>query len=272
MPMLAYSTRAIWNATHDIALMREFVPKLVKYMEWWQRRDHDGDGLVSIIHPWESGIDASPVYDPAFHMSPPNPLGMYFNFSRLHYLYHRLRWNEQAVLKGEAFNVEDVGVCSVYADGWGVLAKLAGEFDSRLADKCHDEQRKYQNAVIRKCWDRDAGRFVSFFHENGAEKASRAETVQTLLPLLLDDLPLNIQRVLVTKITDPGKFGLPYPVPSVARSEPAFNPNASLMLWRGPMWPATTWLVMEGLMKHGFTKEAAAILERWTELYSENGI
>ena len=66
MPMLAYSVRAIWNATKNVDLLKDFIPKLVRYFEWWEKeRDPDGDKLISIIHPWESGIDASPLYDPA---------------------------------------------------------------------------------------------------------------------------------------------------------------------------------------------------------------
>jgi len=272
MPMLAYSVRAIWQATHDKKLLQEFVPKIVKYLEWWQHRDHDNDGLVSIIHPWESGIDASPTYDPVFHLSNPRPLNLHLNFWKLLWKYRRVGWNQQTILQKEWFNVEDVGVCSVYADGWGVLAVLADEFDSELASRCHAQHKRYQEAIIRKCWDEERGQFVSYFHQNGAEIASRAETIQSLLPLLLDDLPAHIQQKLVQKIKDPEKFCLLYPVPSVAKSENTFNPNESGLLWRGPMWPCTTWLVMEGLLKHGFQAEAAAILDRWSELYLQNGI
>ncbi len=272
MPMLAYPVRAIWNATHDKALLKEFVPKIVKYLEWWQSRDHDGDGLISIIHPWESGIDASPLYDPVFHFKKPRFLNLYLKFLTLHVAYYILGWNQQAILKRELFNVEDVGVCSVYADGWGVLASLAEEYDSNLSARCHEQHRKYQEAIIRKCWDAERQQFVSYFHQDGVEKVSAVESIQTLLPLLLDDLPEDIQQQLVNKLKDPERFWLPYPVPTVARCEPAFNPNKSKLLWRGPMWPATTWLVMEGLLKHGFKAEAAAILDRWTELYLHNGI
>ena len=38
------------------------------------------------------------------------------------------------------------------------------------------------------------------------------------------------------------------------------------------MWPSTTWLVMEGLLKHGFKQEAEEILNKWIELYLNNGI
>ena len=35
------------------------------YLDFWRtHRDLDGNGLVSILHPWESGLDASPLYDP----------------------------------------------------------------------------------------------------------------------------------------------------------------------------------------------------------------
>jgi hypothetical protein len=272
MPMLAYSVRALWNATQNKELLREFVPKIVKYLEWWESRDHDDDGLVSIIHPWESGMDASPTYDQALGLYRPRWYQMYFRFFNLIRIYRKLHWNEGAILQGEWFNVEDVGVCSVYADGWGVLASLAREFDPILATRCHQHNKIYQDAIINKCWNDQRGQFVSFFHQDGEEKALFAETVQTLLPILLDDLPKDIQLQLVSKITDPEKFGLPYPIPSVAKSEVTFNPQESRLLWRGPTWPSTTWLIMEGLLKHGFKKEAEEILEKWANMYLRHGI
>lgn len=272
MPMLAYSLRAIWKARQDRNLLKEFVPRLVKYLEWWEGRDHDGDGLVSIIHPWESGIDASPTYDPVFRLNNPGWYRMYPCFWKLHYAYRRLKWQQDDILRREQFNVEDVGLCSVYADGWSILASLAQEFDTGLAAKCRQRHRKYQDAVIHKCWHKERRQFVSYFHQDGEEKVSPAETVQTLLPLLLDDLPRDIMDRLVAKISDPERFRLPYPLPSVARNEATFNPRVSRLLWRGPMWPSTTWLVMEGLLKHGFTTEAGVILDSWTEMCLQNGI
>jgi glycogen debranching enzyme len=272
MPMLAYSVRAIWQATHDKDLLREFVPKIAKFLEWWQSRDHDRDGLISIIHPWESGMDSSPTYDPVLRVSNPIPCKMYLHFWRLLRKYHRVRWNQTTILEKEWFNVEDVGVCSVWADGWGVLAALAEKFDSTLASRCRDQYRRSQARIIGKCWDRDRERFISLFHRDGVEFVSEAATVQTLLPILLDDLPPNILQKLVTDIKDAKKFWLPFPVPSVARSEYSFNPHESKLLWRGPMWPVSTWLIMEGLLKHGFTLEAEAILDRWIDLFCRNGI
>jgi hypothetical protein len=272
MPMLAYSVRAIWQATHDQDLLREFVPKVGRFLEWWQSRDYDQDGLISIIHPWESGMDASPVYDPVFRLSNPRPCEMYLKQWRLLRRYHTIRWNQKRILEREWFNVEDVGVCSVWADGWGVLASLAEEFDGGLTSHFRDQHLRAQANIIHKCWDKERERFISYYHQNGAELVSEAETIQTLLPILLDDLPPNILQKLVNGIKDPNKFWLPFPLPSVARSESSFAPHNSGLLWRGPMWPASTWLIMEGLLKHGLAAEAEAILNRWTRLYRQNGI
>jgi len=271
MPMLAYSVRAIWQKTKNTDLLREFVPPIIRYMEWWETRDHDADGLVSIIHPWESGMDASPLYDPALGLKRAAYSGFYFRLWNLLCKYRGLGWDQQAILKQEYFNVEDAGLCSVYADNWGVLASLADEFDREKAAFCRAKHTRYQQAIIQKCWNTKSERFISFFHKGGKEQPVKGETVQALLPLLLDELPENIQSKLLQKIKDPAAFNLPYPFPSVAGYEPAFNPGESGLLWRGPLWPATNWLVMEGLLKHGYTSEAGNILRRWTDLYLKNG-
>jgi alpha,alpha-trehalase len=37
-----------------------------RYFDWLMKdRDIDKSGLITILHPWESGIDLSPAYDPA---------------------------------------------------------------------------------------------------------------------------------------------------------------------------------------------------------------
>lgn len=59
---MKWSLRAIYNATGNVTLLREFLPALVASQLWWQTtRMPDGDDLVTIVHGWESGLDASPV-------------------------------------------------------------------------------------------------------------------------------------------------------------------------------------------------------------------
>ena len=127
MPMLPFSLRAIWNATQSEEFLKEYVPKIIHYFEWWaNERDPDGDHLVSIIHPWESGIDASPLYDPAHGVNNPKYGELYPNFLRIQRQYKtKAKWNLQKILQMQLFDFEDVGVCSVYAEGWGELGRLS---------------------------------------------------------------------------------------------------------------------------------------------------
>ena len=44
--------------------MQIIIKKLKKYLDWFYNyRDTSKIGLVSIIHPWESGLDNSPIWD-----------------------------------------------------------------------------------------------------------------------------------------------------------------------------------------------------------------
>ena len=43
-------------------------------------------------------------------------------------------------------------------------------------------------------------------------------------------------------------------------------------MWRGPSWGSTNWLVMEGLIKHGFTVEANDILDKWLAMSQQHGL
>ena len=71
IPVLPYSLRAIYNATGDVELLEEFVPKIIKYFDWWRTtRALDDTGLVTILHPWESGLDLTPAYDDALGVDP----------------------------------------------------------------------------------------------------------------------------------------------------------------------------------------------------------
>ena len=56
------------------ARLMALVPKLLAWHRWcYAARDPFGTGLASIIHPWESGMDNSPVWDDALSAVEPGP-------------------------------------------------------------------------------------------------------------------------------------------------------------------------------------------------------
>jgi hypothetical protein len=74
-PVLASAVRRILDCARDQAAAEACVatiyPRLLASHRWWQRaRDPDGSGLVSVLHPWETGMDNSPAWDAALARVP----------------------------------------------------------------------------------------------------------------------------------------------------------------------------------------------------------
>eukprot|EP00877_Chromochloris_zofingiensis_P005892 jgi/Chrzof1/1556/Cz10g12100.t1 len=287
MPNLPFALRAIWNKTQDVQLLQEFTPALVRYFDWWAAtRDVDGNGLVAIIHGWESGIDASPAYDAAYGITDPHPSSrnIYPRFIKLLLSYKLMyEWNVDTILARRSapwslldnwFVVFDVGLNSVYAAGWGVLAELADRFNTSLAAHCRSRQAVVEQAIIKHCWDDKLQRFLTLYKDRqGATHKSPVETTQSLFPLLLKSLPQSLADSLVHhQLLNTTKFWSKYPIPSTAMDATQYEPGASRLMWRGPVWPMLNWIIMEGLVNHGYTQTASDLLDRWTQLYQASGV
>ncbi|MER3405431.1 MAG: hypothetical protein C4289_09990, partial [Chloroflexota bacterium] len=65
-PVLALAVEAVYQHTGDLDFVREVLPATAKHYAYLAtHRDPDGDGLVSIVCPVESGMDNTPAYDMA---------------------------------------------------------------------------------------------------------------------------------------------------------------------------------------------------------------
>jgi hypothetical protein len=216
LPVLPFALRAIHSATSDTALLAEFLPPLVRYMQWWRRTRDDGDGLVQMLHNWE-GLDASPAYDAAFHVNVSHVdrssfLLLYPKFLELTAAYKfEFHWNASSIMNRSRcmpcrpvdrwFQVKDVGLNSVYAAGWGVLQQLALAInDTATAALCAAEAATSARAILSKMSVPRLGGFRSLYVDwDGQEKVSQANVVQNLLPLLLPSLPQQQVAALIAE-------------------------------------------------------------------------
>ena len=63
-PLVAQALLRIYQDSKDDEFLRKLLPKLKKYFHWLSvNRDFDGDGLISIISNFESGLDHKPSFD-----------------------------------------------------------------------------------------------------------------------------------------------------------------------------------------------------------------
>lgn len=302
MPVLAHSLRAIWNQTHSVDLLEEFVPKLVKYWRWWETtRRLSESGLVSILHGWESGLDASPMYDRAYNVSDtPTFDEMYPHFDDLMISYNLYyAWNMSGILGRKQapqipntflnawFYVEDIGLNSVYAAGWGILGDLAAEMgNSSLAAECFAKEAAMLENILQFGWSDATQRFASRWRQtDGTWQQTEAETVQSLLPLMVRGLPeYFVDTIVNSQLRNASKFWLPYPVPSTSADSPCFTPDETVdLMWRGPSWGFTNWMVMEGLWVQSrladtptkalhLTNTLNELMDRWIGLVEQSGI
>lgn len=140
MPMTPIALKRIYEQTNKSkAVLEEFLVRLIEYHGWWaHERQPDNDGLIVIIHPWESGLDASPMYDEALKVPRDQPKlkDLYYQFIELELSYKFLyRWNQAKIIRKKNssakksfltyFVMKEVGVNAVYTYGWKILADLS---------------------------------------------------------------------------------------------------------------------------------------------------
>jgi glycogen debranching enzyme len=134
-----------------------------------------------------------------------------------------------------------------------------------------------EQAIISKMWLPNENRFASaLYARDGVLRAARAETAQSLFPLLLESLPSGtVDTIVTSQLTNASRFWLNFPVPSVSAADPAFQPNfgaAGDLMWRGPTWPVLTWYVLQGLELHNRTSVAKALFGKWLACVEQHGI
>jgi hypothetical protein len=211
------------------------VPELERHHDWFgANRDLDGSGLLWIVQPDESGLDASPKFDAVWGWRAQGLPG----FPLL------VRRNRQ--LGFDARRVLEHGgpvVCEVLTNVMYALSQLALGRPSVTP------------ALVERLYDEPRGLFRDLVLP--AAKRPQPVTWAALAPLALPDLPESIGRRLIEEhLLDADRFWLPFPPPSVSREEAAFTAKDRFLglrrYWRGPTWVNAAWLLWLGLERLGY--------------------
>ena len=236
-------------------------PRIAAHHRWLERnRDLDGDGLLWIIQPDESGLDSSSKFDAVWgfraHARPLFPFLIASN--------RKLDWDARRIL--------DAGgplLCEVVTNVLWCLARLAAGEPSITP------------ALIERFWDDRRGLFLDVARGDparpdhtdpvGGDRRVRVSTWSALAPLALPDLPEEIARRLVEEhLLDQRKYWLPFPPTSVSAQERSFEPRKwkgplRRLYWRGPTWINSAWLIWIGLVRHGYEPEALEMTKKLAE-------
>ena len=270
-PLLAWAWRiAVGDPAQE--------PQLVRHHDWIEReRGLDGDGLLWIVQPDESGLDASPEFDSAFgwrsHGLPTFPLLVARN--------RRLGFDVRRIEKAGGPVVCDL-VTSVL-HGLSRLALGRPSITPAIVERLYDERLGLFHNLVRRS-SRRTGRIVmSWRHTGGVAMPwrrggpDRPVTWSALSPLALPDLPEEIGRRMIEQhLLDRESFWLPFPPPSVSARDPAFSLQDRFLLlrryWRGPTWINAAWLLWLGLVRLGYDAQAGELGRRLTSAVSLSGL
>jgi Mannosylglycerate hydrolase MGH1-like glycoside hydrolase domain len=255
-PLLAWAWKIVVGDPAD-------VPGLVRHQDWIEReRAIDGDGLLWIVQPDESGLDASPKFDSAWGWRcdglPGFPLLVRRN-RRLDFNIRRIEAHGGPLVCGTATNV---------LHGLSRLALGRPSITPKLLERLYDERSGLFHQLVRNRSSRRRSR--------GAH-GHPVVTWSALSPLALPDLPEDIGRRLVEEhLLDPEKFWLPVPPPSVSASEPTFSRRDRFLglrrYWRGPTWLNAAWLLWLGLVRLGYRDQAKEMASRLADAVMTAGL
>jgi hypothetical protein len=218
-------------------------PRIGAQLDWLAaNRDLEGDGLLWIVQPDESGLDASPKFEPVWGWRAANGLG----FPLLVRSNRKLGW--------DARQIRDRGgpvLCETLVNTlWSLSLQAHGRPSATPA-------------LVERLWDERRGLFVDEA-QPGALRP-RAVTWASLAPLALPDLPEEIDRRLVEEhLLNGREFLTPVAPPSVAADDRGYEPRQRGPIrryWRGPTWVNSSWMVWLGLRRLGYEAEAARLAE-----------
>ena len=195
-PLIAEAVEAIYKKSKDLHYLRRIVPQLKSYYLWLEtHRDPDKDGLISIIAPYESGLDQSPSYDPILGTA--NKSQLYSSLVGRTVTFRNMmkNYNLAKIFQAGYFNVEDVLVNSIYIKNLQVISSLLFEVDDEDSAR-HFGRRalKSKEALIKKCYDREDRFFYDVFGSD--DQKAKVKTIKGLMPIILD-LPRSIVKDMV---------------------------------------------------------------------------
>jgi mannosylglycerate hydrolase MGH1-like protein len=236
-PLLAWAWRiAVGDPNEE--------PRIGAHLDWLAaNRDLEGDGLLWIVQPDESGLDASPKFEPVWGWRANGRIGFPLLVNRN----RRLRWDARRIREAGGPVLCEVVVNTL----WSLSLQALGRPSATPA-------------LVERLWDERRGLFLDEVQPGGARPG--VLTWASLAPLALPDLPEEIGRRLVEEhLLNAAEFQTPVAPPSVAAGEPSYRPDGGRgpirRYWRGPTWVNSAWLVWLGLRRLGYEAEAQQLAD-----------
>ncbi|GGB21902.1 hypothetical protein GCM10011324_34880 [Allosediminivita pacifica] len=276
-PVTAILARLIHERTGDTERLRALYPHMLAFHRWW-RDWRCVNGVACVTHPWESGRDNCPDWDPGMANVDTSGVGDYQRRDTGHV--------DASMRPGK--EDYDRYLAIVYygrEHGWD-QAKILHEGPFLMADPA------IQFILIRA--NRDLAAIAELLGEDPSEPRAMADEIEAALPEIWnEELQAYCARDMKTgefakAISSGAALGLlagvenaameqklgamwdrvTYGIPSNDPAADSFDPRR---YWRGPTWPVVNALIAVGLSSAGRTTEEARLRRETAELIRNGG-
>ncbi len=240
--------------------MEKIIIKLKKYLEWFYNyRDTNKIGLVSIIHPWESGLDNSPIWDAPLDKvkieenlkyarrdlnvskSENRPLKKdYDAYITLLNQLKKYKYNPTKIVNESMFNVIDIGFNSILIRATKDLIEVAKKFNLNFND--------FQNKIsiseesLIKFYKEEEQSFFSYDYKN--HNLIKVDAISNYFILFANLENNDINNKIINKLK---KYNSKkeYFFTTVSPKDKTFEQTR---YWRGPVWINSNWIIYQGLI------------------------
>ncbi|WP_298900614.1 trehalase family glycosidase [uncultured Psychroserpens sp.] len=235
-PLSAWAVSKIFEKDKDLSFIKVLYPKLKKYHYWWyQKRDHDNDGLCEygstdgslIAAKWESGMD------------------------------NAIRFDHSEILKNSenaySLNQESVDLNAYLYAEKHYLAQLASALKMpEDATQFQLEAKQLRGKIQSQFYDEKDGWFYDTNLEGTAFIKGEGSEGWTML---WANAATNKQASAVkNKMMNPKKFFTKVPFQTMSADHQKFDPLNGY--WRGPNWLDQAYFGVKALRNYGFNEEA----------------
>lgn len=267
-PMLAYAVFRIYQSDGDKNFLSRVYPSLKKFYDYiLSDRDPRNHHLAGIINPDESGEDNSPRFDLPLSLPPRQSIKE--NFQKRVALIKKntkCQFDAPFCMKN-FFWVKDVPFNAILVENLKNLAQIASILGYEEDWGCYLNQTRLISQAMRKLMLED-GVFWPIYDPKNYKKI-KVKTWAIFAPLFAGIATYQEADNLVENyLLNPGEFNLKFLVPTVSKSDPAFDPEG---FWRGPIWMATNWFIFKGLKRYSFDEVAQKIAAHSLKLLKHSG-
>lgn len=263
LPIAGFAVHQLYRRSGDTARARALMKGLDRWHDWFYRtRDPKSEGLVAVIHPWESR-DNTIDWDEGFGRVPTEGVAPYQRNDLKHadpatrptkaqydrYLwlvqhFRSLGWDSSRTHDASPFQIVDPGFNAILIRSCLETAELAQTLDEPAIAGRHRAWAARGLAALDGLWSETRGQYLPY--DRIGARLVDSPSIGGLIPAFAP-IPAQRAAALATTLRSISER-VRYLVPSHDPRDLRFDMKR---YWRGPVWLVCNYMIADGMRRAG---------------------